>query len=130
MEDQNTQSMVLDMDIRAKALIYLNECGNSDKVPFIEELAVVLQTDEDTIQAWRANDKEFELFIQKLLQVQKVTLLIECSPEYLLATKHNMIKENHIVLKGLEEHGKIGVKITPGSAIRKFFEQILKGKDA
>ena len=83
-----------------KAQKYVDNCQNSDKVPYIEELALKLDINDDTIVEWTGHHEEFSATVKKLRLIQKLRLK-QGSLEKRLhpATSIFLLKVNH----GLDE---------------------------
>lgn len=57
------------------ALDYLKECQNSNKIPWLEEVAVILGVTEMTIWRWYKAKDDFCYAVDKIKQYQKLTLM-------------------------------------------------------
>jgi len=56
------------------ALDYLNECQNSNKIPWLEEVAVLLSVTEMTVWRWYKAKEEFCYAVDGIKQYQKLML--------------------------------------------------------
>lgn len=110
-----------------KGLMYLEDCKRGGYIPYIEQLALRENLDEET---FTSNEE----FMTEFNKVQKYTLMRSASPEFLLSALHGVGNKEitfpekiELVIGGKEENGKVGVKVTPGSKIVKYLE-FLMGK--
>jgi hypothetical protein len=58
-----------------KAQQYIQECKAGHTIPFIEELALELDVNDDTIVEWSKEHEEFSATIRKLKTRQKIELM-------------------------------------------------------
>jgi hypothetical protein len=58
----------------AKAQSYVQHCQDAKEIPFIEELALLLDIHDDTIVEWSKNNVEFSATVKRLKMLQKLHL--------------------------------------------------------
>ncbi|MFA6039332.1 MAG: terminase small subunit [Candidatus Peribacteraceae bacterium] len=61
-------------DIVASARRYVENCARTKEIPFIEELALQLGVDDDTIVEWAKKHDEFSATIKQLRLLQRLYL--------------------------------------------------------
>lgn len=58
-------------EILTRALAYVQHCQGAKGMPFIEELALALEVNEDTIVEWAKEHDEFSATVKMLKMLQK-----------------------------------------------------------
>ncbi len=61
-------------EILNKAKSYVSHCQDKEKIPYIEELALILDINDDTIVEWTKKHKEFSATIDQLKTLQKLRI--------------------------------------------------------
>lgn len=61
-------------EILAKAQSYVQHCQDAKEMPFIEELALLLEIHDDTIVEWSKNNEEFSATVKRLKMLQRLHL--------------------------------------------------------
>ena len=61
-------------DVLVKAQSYVQHCQNATEMPFIEELALSLDINEDTVVEWAKEHDEFSATVKRLKMLQKLHL--------------------------------------------------------
>lgn len=61
-------------EMLVKAQKYVKRCQNAQEMPYIEELALLLDVNDDTVVEWTRNNGEFSATIRKLKMLQKLCL--------------------------------------------------------
>ncbi|MDD5055040.1 MAG: terminase small subunit [Candidatus Peribacteraceae bacterium] len=87
-----------DHQMLAKAQSYVQHCQKAKEMPFIEELALTLDVNDDTIVEWGKEHDEFSATVRKLKMLQKLHLkkgalekkLHASIAVFLLKTNHGM----------------------------------------
>jgi len=80
---------------------YFDSCRASGSMPFIEELALELDVNDDTIVEWSKNNEEFSAAVSKVKLLQKLSLkkgalskqLQPTTAIFLLKVNHGMNEE-------------------------------------
>lgn len=63
-------------DVKAlnEAESYVEKCHDSNTIPYIEELALLLSVDDDTLVEWAKQHDEFSATLKRLKMLQKLYL--------------------------------------------------------
>jgi hypothetical protein len=59
-------------EMHSKADIYIKLCLNNKRIPYIEELALELDVNDDTLVEWGKDHDEFSATIKRLKMLQKL----------------------------------------------------------
>lgn len=89
-------------------------------IPFIEQLAIELEVDPDTIKNWAEKNDLFGSYIGRILSLQKFRLqersVYKNAPVFgeifLLKANHKMIEAEKLILAGSEKDDAIKIKAT------------------
>ena len=88
----------------SKAQSYVQHCQNGEEMPFIEELALELDVNEDTVVEWAKTHVEFSATVKRLKMLQKLYLkkgalekkLHPSLSIFLLKANHGMNEEEKV----------------------------------
>ncbi len=91
-------------EILSKAQSYVLDCQNDQQMPFIEELALTLDVNEDTVVEWTKAHSEFSATVERLRMLQKFYLkkgalekkLHPTLTIFLLKANHGMNEEEKV----------------------------------
>lgn len=97
-------------EVLSIAQFYVQQCQHDQQMPFIEELALALEVNEDTVVEWAKEHDEFSVAVKKLKMLQKLYLkkgalgkkLHPSLSIFLLKANHGMNEEDTAEQKPME----------------------------
>lgn len=96
-----------DEGVLNKARAYVQRCQNDKEIPFIEELALTLDVNDDSIVEWAKLHDEFSATVKKLKLLQKLRLKRGALEKWLHPSiSIFLLKANH----GMSEDEKVTVE--------------------
>jgi len=83
-------------EMMKKAKLYVARCQKEEKIPYIEELALILGINDDTIVEWSKIHKDFSATMKDLRMLQKLRIQDGSLNKQLQpSTSIFMLKSNH-----------------------------------